>query len=365
VRSGAVAEALGEPWPGGPVHANMDFAANTNVIGHAGRTLALVEAGPRPYELTDELDTVGPTDFAGTLPGGYTAHPKRDPATGELHAISYFWGWGPKVQYTVLDRAGRIRRCVDVEIGGLSSVHDMALTERYVVIFDLPVVFSMEAAAGGAGFPYRWDPAYRARVGLLPREGTADDVRWVDVESCYVFHPMNAYDDGDRVVLDVVRYPKMFATELRGPNEPSPRLERWRVDPAAGIVTTEVLDDQEQEFPRVDERRVGRRHRFGYAAGFLGGETWLLRHDLERRTTDRRPANPGGGASEAVFVPRHPDAAEDDGWVLAVTYDPDRAASDLLVLHAADFTGEPAAVVHLPQRVPWGFHGNWVPSGAE
>lgn len=109
-----------------------------------------------------------------------------------------------------------------------------------------------------------------------------------------------------------------------------------------------MLDDQEQEFPPVDERRVGRRHRFGYAAGFLGGETWLLRHDLERGTTDRRPANPGG-----------------DGWVLAVTYDPDRAASDLLVLHAADFTSEPAAVVHLLQRVPWRFHGNWVPSSAK
>src|SRR5438105_414917 len=97
VRSAAVAAALGEPVRPGPVHADMDFASNTNVIGHAGRTFAIVEAGARPYELTYELDTVGPSDFGGTLPGGYTAHPKRDPETGELHAVSYFWGWGNRV----------------------------------------------------------------------------------------------------------------------------------------------------------------------------------------------------------------------------------------------------------------------------
>src|SRR5438045_7998073 len=124
----------------------MDFAANTNVIGHAGTTLAIVEGGGRPYELTNELDTIGPCDLDGTLPGGYTAHPKRDPETGELHAISYFWGWGNKVQYSVIGTDGRVNKLVDVEVGGPISVHDMSLTERYAVIYDLPVVFDVEAA---------------------------------------------------------------------------------------------------------------------------------------------------------------------------------------------------------------------------
>lgn len=362
VRSSNVAAALGEPWAGGPVHGGMDFAPNTNVIGHAGRTLALVEAGSRPYELTDELATIGPVDLEGTLPGGYTAHPKRDPDTGELHAISYFWGWGNKVQYSVLDRNGRIRKVVDVEVGGPTSIHDMSITERYAVVYDLPVVFSMEAAAAGAGFPYRWDPGYQARVGLLPRDGAADDVRWVEIEPCYVFHAMNAYDEGEQLVVDVVRHPKMFATQVLGPDEGTPTLERWRIDPAAARMVTECLDDQGQEFPRVDERRVGRRHRFGYAASYDQGHGWLLRHDLDRGTTDRRPLNTAGGASEAVFVPRHAHADEDDGWVLSVTYDAERDSSDLLVLDAADITGEAVAVVHLPQRVPFGFHGNWVPT---
>ncbi|HEY1828499.1 MAG TPA: carotenoid oxygenase family protein, partial [Acidimicrobiales bacterium] len=227
VRSALVAEALGEPTRPGPVHADMDFASNTNVIGHAGRTFAIVEAGARPYELTYELDTVGPSDLGGTLPGGYTAHPKRDPQSGELHAMSYFWGWGNVVQYSVIDLDGKVRKHVDVPVGGSVSIHDMSLTERFAVIYDLPVVFDLQAAMGGSQFPYHWDREYQARVGLLDREGTADDVRWFDVSQCYVFHPMNAYDDGDTVVLDVIRHERMFDTHQLGPDEGPPTLERW------------------------------------------------------------------------------------------------------------------------------------------
>jgi carotenoid cleavage oxygenase len=361
VRSADVASALGEAPHAGPVHADMDFASNTNVIGHAGRTFAIVEAGARPYELTYELDTVGPSDFGGTLPGGYTAHPKRDPASGELHAMSYYWGWGNKVQYTVVDTVGLVRKVVEVDIGGPASIHDMSLTERFAVIYDLPVLFDAEMAMSGASFPYRWDPDYRARIGLLEREGGAGDVSWFDVEPCYVFHAMNAYDDGDQVVLDVVRYPTMFDTHLLGPDEGPPTLDRWTLDLEAGKVREEQLDDLGQEFPRVDERMVGRRNRYGYAGAFLESEDALVKHDLDRRTREIRPLHAGGGACEAVFVPAHDDAAEDDGWVLSLVYDADRDTSDLLVLNAADFTGEPQAVVHLPQRVPFGFHGNWVP----
>jgi carotenoid cleavage dioxygenase len=361
VRSADVAAGLGEAPHPGPVHADMDFASNTNVIGHAGRTFAIVEAGARPYELTYELDTVGPSDFGGTLPGGYTAHPKRDPASGELHAMSYFWGWGNKVQYTVVDTGGLVRKVVDVDIGGPASIHDMSLTERFAVIYDLPVLFDAEMAMSGAGFPYRWDPEYRARIGLLEREGGAGDVSWYDVEPCYVFHAMNAYDDGDQVVLDVVRYPTMFDTHLLGPDEGPPTLDRWTLDLEAGKVREERLDDLGQEFPRVDERMVGRRNRYGYAGAFLESEDALVKHDLDRRTREIRPLHSGGGACEAVFVPAHAEAAEDDGWVLSLVYDADRDTSDLLVLNATDFTGEPQAVVHLPQRVPFGFHGNWVP----
>jgi carotenoid cleavage dioxygenase len=369
VRAPEVAKALGEEPKPGPVHANMDFAANTNVIGHAGRTFAIVEAGSLPYELTDELETVGPCDFDGTLAGGYTAHPKRDPQSGELYAVSYFWGWGDDVDVSIIDTSARVRSSRRVTLGGSVSLHDCAITERAIVLLDLPVIFSMEAVTEGASFPYRWQDGYQSRVGLLPREGDSTEVVWHDVEPCYVFHVMNAYDEpgGNGIVLDVVRHPSMFRTHLLGPSEGTPTLERWHLDGNGGAVKEERLDDHGQEFPRVDERVVGRPHRYGYAVAvgtnddIVGAESMLVCHDLERGTSVERSFGRGAVVGEAVFVPRADDAVEDDGWLLTLAYSPDKDTSALYVLNAADPAGEPQAVVELPQRVPVGFHGNWVP----
>jgi carotenoid cleavage dioxygenase len=153
VRSKTVAGALGEKWPAGPVHAGMDFAANTHIIAHAGRTLATVEAGPLPYELSDELDTRGPCDFGGTLPGGFAAHTKVDPRTGELHAIAYFWAWD-HVQHVVVDTVGQVSRTTDIAVADGPMMHDFALTGKYVVFLDLPVTFSMAAVSAGKELPY-------------------------------------------------------------------------------------------------------------------------------------------------------------------------------------------------------------------
>ncbi len=369
VRSTEVASALGETPKAGPVHADMDFAPNTNVIGHAGRTFAIVEAGALPYELTDELDTIGPCDFDGTLAGGYTAHPKRDPKSGELYAVSYFFGWGDDVDVSIIDNNARVRSSRRVTLGGSVSLHDCAITERSVVLFDLPVTFSLEALAAGASFPYRWQEGYRSRVGLLPRDSDSTEVVWHDVDPCYVFHVMNAHDEpgGDGVVLDVVRHPSMFRTHLLGPSEGVPTLERWHLDGHGGAVKEERLDDRGQEFPRVDERVVGRPNRFGYTVAVVESddifetESSLVCHDFEHGTSVERSFGPGAGVGEAVFVPRTDDAAEDDGWLLTLVYSKASDTSALHILNAADPTGEAEAVVELPQRVPFGFHGNWVP----
>jgi carotenoid cleavage dioxygenase len=129
VRSRAVAEALGEPWPAGPVHDGDDFPANTHIIGHAGRTLATVEAGALPYELTGELETRGPRDFGGTLPGGFAAHTKLDPRTGELHAVAYYWAWD-YVQHIVIGPAGEVTRTTNIPIPDRPMMHDFALTRK-------------------------------------------------------------------------------------------------------------------------------------------------------------------------------------------------------------------------------------------
>jgi carotenoid cleavage oxygenase len=369
VRSGDVAEALGEAARPGPVFAGFDFSANTNVIAQAGRFFAIVEAGGRPYELTGELETIGPCDFDGTLPGGYTAHPHRDPETGELHAVSYFFGWGNKVQYSVTGTDGRVRRTVDIEVGGSPMMHDFSLTGRHVVIYDLPVTFDLDSlqSGEGAGFPYTWNPDYPARVGVMSRDGDGSDVRWFDVEPCYVYHPLNAYDDGsDRIVLDVVRHPQMFATDRQGPNEGPPTLDRWTVDTSGDKVLEERLDDRGQEFPRVDERLTGRRHRFGYApavgtdAGDIDLTGSLLKHDLVAGRTEVRSFGPSRRAGEFVFVPAGPDAAEDEGVLMGFVHDDDSGRTDLALIDAT--TLEDVAQVHLPVRVPYGFHGNWIPA---
>jgi carotenoid cleavage dioxygenase len=365
VRAGGVIEALGVPDPGGEIHSGMDFAANTNVIGHAGKTLAIVEAGGRPIELSYELDTLRRGDFDGTLPNGFTAHPKRDPETGELHAVCYWWGLGNQVQYIVVDTAGKVTKVVPIETTGAPMLHDMGLSERYALVLDLPCVFDLELASAGR-FPYKWDESYPARVGVLPRDGGNDDVKWFEIDPCYIFHPMNTFDDGDRVVFDAVRHPKMFATELNGPNEGQPTLGRWTFDLSNGKVVEERLDDRGQEFPRHDERLIGKPYRYGYVLASDPGlvARGIFKHDLHAGTKVEHDFGAGTHAAEPVFVPASDDAAEDDGYVMTFVYDEKTDRSDLVILHAQDFGGDPVASVHLPQRVPYGFHGNWVPDPA-
>ena len=365
VRNNDVADLLGESRPPSDWPENhQQFAANTNVIGHAGRTYAIVEAGAPPIELSHELDTLRISSLDGTLPHAFSAHPKRDPRTGELHTMTYWWGWGNQLQYVVVGTDGRVRRTVDIPVPGGPMVHDVAITEKYVLVLDLPCVFNLEAAMSGAGLPYFWDPDYEARIGLLPREGSADDVKWVSIDPCYIFHPMNAYDDGDEVVFDAIRHPRMFDKERRGPSEGVSTLDRWRLNPQTGKSSHTRIDDRGQEFPRHNEALLGLPYRYGYTAGVARGFTQdtLIKTDLERGTTEARADQPRYGYGEPVFIPREGSTAEDDGWVMALRIDNDTMTSDLAVFDAQAITDDPVAVVHLPVRVPNGFHGNWIPS---
>lgn len=377
VRSAPVAEALGER-PRVQAEVNLaDFASNTHVIGHAGRTLALVESGPRPYELGYELDTLGPFDFGGTLPAGYTAHPKLDPATGELHAVTYEYG-DDHVRYLVVSPEGRVSRTLAIPAAHFPVMHDFALTGRYVVLYDLPVTFSQRAAEEGRQIPQAWDDGRGARLGLLPREATdPSQIRWFEIDPCWIFHTLNAYDEGDSVVIDAVRYEHLMRDARLDIGAP-PTLERWTLDTATGKATQVRLDDRAQEFPTVNPARVAGPHRYGYAAvapdvnRYLTAEPelqslpdsafsdLLLKHDLRTRTVQERRFPRGAYVGEPTFVPAQSGTSEDDGYVISFVHDPERGASDLVVLSAQDFTGPPVATVHLPARVPLGFHGSWV-----
>jgi len=365
VRDAEVVEAKGWPEVPGPQHGMGGNTANTNVIGHAGSTWAIVEGGGLPVQLTNDLETVARSDFGGTLEGGFTAHPKKDPITGELHAVTYYWEWD-HIKYVVVDTAGRVRHQVEVPVPGGPMIHDMALTENFAVLFDLPCIFDPAVIEEGGSFPYRWHPEYGSRMGLLPREGTASDVRWFDVDTCYVFHPLNAYETSDRtVVLDAVRHERMFDKDANGPTEGKPVLARWTFDMVGGSVKEERLDDRFIEFPRHDERLVGRKNRFGYAARYDMTDGYdfpsLLKYDLEKGSSEEWDPGKGRSPMEPVFVPRHEGAAEDDGWILTWVYDAAGNRSELVVLEAGAFADGPIATVLLPERVPFGFHGNWVP----
>jgi carotenoid cleavage dioxygenase-like enzyme len=136
--------------------------------------------------MTDELGTVGSCDFGGTLPGGFAAHTKLDHATGELHAIAYFWAWD-HVQHVIVGADGKVTRTTDIPVPDGPMMHDFALTAKYVVLLDLPVTFSLNAVTAGKELPYVWNDKHQARVGLLPRDGSSG-VRWIGIEPCWVFH---------------------------------------------------------------------------------------------------------------------------------------------------------------------------------
>lgn len=410
VRSPSVCTVLGEQAPSriDPRAGMLALGANTNVLSHAGKTLALIESGVANYELTDELDTVGTCDFDGTLSGGYAAHPHRDPRTGELHAVSYSFARGRTVQYSVIDTAGRVRRTVDIEVGGSPMMHDFSLTDKYVVLYDLPVTFDaaqavsadvprwlqlparlvMQSLIGRVRvpspitmminrdprhsdqIPYSWNPRYPARIGVMPREGGNDDVRWFDIDPCYVYHPLNAYsemrDGAEVLVLDVVRYDRMFDRDRRGPGDTTPALHRWTINLATGAVNSECRDDRSQEFPRINETLLGGKHRFGYTVGFDGGldagtelSTALYKYDYTTGSSTVASLDSELLVGEMCFVPNPTGGSEDDGILIGFGYHRGRDEGQLVLLDAQ--TCEPVATVHLPQRVPMGFHGNWSP----
>ncbi|WP_182884148.1 carotenoid oxygenase family protein [Microbispora sp. H10885] len=333
--------------------------ANTHVVSHADKIFALVENG-LPYEMTPELDTVGPCDFGGRLATAMTAHPKEDPVTGELHFFGYGWA-PPYLTYHRLSAAGELVETREVEVPGPTMAHDFAITANHVVWLDLPVVFDVNLV--GRSMPYRWDDLYGARLGVMSRR--TGKVRWFEIDPCYVFHVGNASEDEQgRIVVDAVRYApgafQAFWPTIGGTASPAAHtggaaLHRWVLDPATGVSKDEALDDRDVEFPTVNETLTGLRSRYLYAVT----KDAIVKYDtgagtsLTHETGDRTPG-------EAVFVPAIgtvSEGGEDAGWLLSIAGTDDGA--ELLVLDASDLTQ--VASVRLPRRVPAGFHGSWIP----
>ncbi|WP_158596228.1 carotenoid oxygenase family protein [Oleomonas cavernae] len=358
----------------GPRHKNV---ANTDLVHHNGRLLALWWEGGEPYELSlPDLKTIGTYDYNGTLNIGMTSHVKLDPATGELHFIS----WGTRRPYLsvgVADATGRIARVTPVELPGPRVQHDVALSNRYVGVFDFPLMIDMNRAEA-LGFVL--NDAKPARIGLVDRRDESAPVRWFEIKPCFMWHLMCAWDEGDDFVLLGARLDGATRVDARGQvHDDRPmvdgehrfdsQLYQWRLNTRDGTVREGVVDDLYIEFPRVNDAFICSGARFGYAGAIqMSARTLkaegLAKFDLKTGRREQLRLPRGHFSNEPCFAAADASTSEDDGYVLSFVSNEAEATSELWIEAAQDFTKGPVARIKLPQRVPAGFHTRWIPAAA-
>jgi carotenoid cleavage dioxygenase-like enzyme len=352
----------------GPVLSQMfKDLPGINVVRHGGRLLALGES-TTPFRLSPELQTLGRETFGDLIPVGITAHPKIDPVSGEMVACCYALD-EPFLTWSVIAKDGSVVRAA-TPVEGLdrsTMIHDMALTPNYLVLILGPFFFDFAAAMAG-GSPVSWEPDQGARIALIPRDG--GPTHWISTEPFWAWHTANAYEaaasNGDvTVVLDFVRWdaPGGF---VPGPNRG--RLARWTLNPLTGEAKSQTLVDRSMEFPRVDERSITQPHRIVGTSLKTGGRDLLPGdadtlgwYDTASGSFDVWAAG-DLAVGEQVFIPKPGDPDPTHGWWTTIATDRNDLRSRLVILSAQDPTAGPVATVQLPQRVPQGLHGVWLPT---
>ena len=361
-----------DPIGGDPMSTMGDLTrgtGNTHVLAHQDKILCL-EEGHWPWRIDGELNTLGYENWGGALTTSMTAHPKICPVTGDLIAFSYLSPEPPFLHYIRIGADGQLKQLEGIEIPNMVMMHDFNVTRNHVVFMDLPVVFDLDALATGMPFKFKRDAG--ARLGVMPRTGTNADVRWFEIDPCYVFHPVNAHEDGDTIVLHVSRQPEAFGSSNDDYAQVG-RLWKWTIDLTAGTVREEQIDDRPGDFGRVDDRLVGLDARYGYLMAMAGEGvseepvygSALWKYDLRSGQCWEHQLGAGVRGAEPVFAPASPDAGEDEGWVVSLAHDTNTDESRLLIIDAQDFSAPPVATIHLPRRVPYGAHGSWVPDAVK
>ncbi len=344
--------------------------ANTHIWPHGDKLYALMEGCPPIALAPDSLETLGSATFGGAVTGPFTAHPKTCPASGDMHAFGYCAN-GPgstAVRYNVIDAAGRAKHSAVFDQPYASMMHDFMMTENFVIFPVMPVVIDLARAMAGKPVA-AWEAGRATMFGIMPKGGTAADLRWVESDPRFMFHSANAQEVGGDIVIDVAgaaRAPLMPDVDGNLPGHAETRftLKRWVVSPT-GVHASEI-DGLDVQFPRIDDRRQGRAYRAIYAngtarpsAGRVDGFDMLVRIDPDTGQRDGFDAGEGAYFGEPVFVPRPGGTGETDGWLLALKWDSPANESALLVLDAGHLADGPVAVVRMPARVPGGFHCHW------
>jgi carotenoid cleavage dioxygenase len=355
----------------------MKDASSTDVVMHNGVALTSFYQCGDLYRVDPmSLETLGKSDWNGRFPRdvGVSAHPKLDEATGELLFFNYSTT-APYMHYGVVDGRGELVHYIDVPLPGPRLPHDMAFTENYAILNDLPLFWSPQALAKGK-YAARFYPELPSRFAVIPRRGQASDIRWFEADPTYVLHWVNAYESGDEVILDGyfqqnpeppagngTLYQRMFRfldNDLLGP-----KLHRWRFNLATGNCKEEPLSDTCSEFGMINQRHAGVEHRYSYATTAKPG--WflfngLVKHDAKTGVEDHYHLPEGVYASETAMAPRVGSKAEDDGYLVTIISDMNRDLSECLVFDARALTEGPIARVRLPERVSSGTHCTWAPA---
>jgi carotenoid cleavage dioxygenase-like enzyme len=357
---------------------------NTNVVWHGGRLLALKEDS-WPVEVDPHtLRTAGSWAFSGKLQSRtVTAHPKMDPRTGEM----VFFGYAARgeatqdVAFLVADNRGCLIREDWFVPPYASMMHDFAVTQEHVIFPVFPTTSDLGRLKAG-GPHWVWDGSKPTFVGIMPRDGDVKDMRWFEGPPCFSYHIVNAFSEGQRVVVDLCQAdvnPFPFIPSISG--EPfdfrkgASRAIRWTFDLSRQEETFQqvTLAAGINEMPRVDDRYQTLRHRYGFLGGVDitkpptpeagpvgGGFTHIERLDVETGQRDSYYPPDGSSAQEPVFVPRSADSAEGDGYLLSVINRYREGRSDLVVLDAQQLSEGPVATIEVPLRLRPAFHGNWV-----
>ncbi|WP_433920428.1 carotenoid oxygenase family protein [Streptomyces canus] len=359
-------------------------AANTSVIFHGGKLLVLKEDA-RPTRIdTDSLETYGEWDFDGGVSSPtFTAHPRVDPVTGEMFAFGFeAKGLASRdIAYYVLDAHGKVLHEVWLEAPYTSMIHDFVVTQDYVIFPVMPNAADLDRIKAG-GPHWQWDPSKETCLGVMPRYGTADQIRWYRGPARFTYHFFNAYNEGTTIHIDgcvaeaqpaPFLYPDTIVYDV---TKGVSRITRWTADYAADDgkgFEEQVLQPEFAEFPLIDDRVETGRHRIGFTgARVIGDEhksadgiqslNTIIRYDFDKQQATGQYVLPEHFTfQEPVFVPRNDDAPEGDGYLLALANNWTTMLNDLLILDTADLAAGPVATLHLPLRLRAGIHGAWVP----
>lgn len=345
--------------------------ANTNVTVVGERLLVFCEVDVPHWLAAQSLETLGTFDFESQVSGPVAAHFRVDPANGDF---LFFGVAGRTIRYYQADSTGRLKKTFSLDMGIPSFIHDFLTTPNYAIFCINPTLLNVEGSARGEPIMV-WDAAVGTRFAIMNRHD--GQVRMIELDAAFApTHWLNAYEEGQTLVIDGNWSERMG--EPRGEaDKPWDAREwfvrsgprRWRVNLRASRVESSTPFDRVCEFPRINDRFAGSKHRYGYYAGAKGSD-WadrvafecLYKHDFESGRTSMHVLDGLTAPSEPMFAPRPGGRSEEDGWVLSYWWNENRDVSELVIADAREFERPPVARIKLNNKVPLGFHGNWVGS---